>query len=129
MSDKTPPRRTLRSPLARYANYFEVGHNPYEFLLDFGQFQPEAEEVLLHTRIILGPTHAKLLSRMLAGAVDRYEAENGTIAEVQGPGDPLEEIVRSLPDFERRAVAARRKAAASPPPAAVRLPKQKGDPS
>ena len=40
-----PPRSTsakpARAPLARYTNYFEVGHNPYEFLVDFGQYQPE----------------------------------------------------------------------------------------
>jgi len=25
----------------RYANYFKVGHNAFEFVLDFGQYYPE----------------------------------------------------------------------------------------
>jgi hypothetical protein len=100
-----------RAPLARYSNYFEVGHNAYEFLIDFGQYQPEAAEVVLHTRIAVGPTHAKLLATTLSGAVALHEADNGPIAEASEPPDPLEIVLRSLPDFERRAVDARRGAA------------------
>jgi hypothetical protein len=97
-----------RAPLARYANYFEVGHNAFEFLLDFGQYQPDAEAIVLHTRMALGPTHAKLLARMLEKAVTAHETSNGPIAEPSDPLDPLEVVLRSLPDFERRAVNARR---------------------
>lgn len=100
-----------RAPLARYSNYFEVGHNPYEFLIDFGQYQPETEGVVLHTRIAVGPTHAKLLATTLARAVALHEAENGPILEAGDPLDPIEVVLRSLPDFERRAVNARRGAA------------------
>jgi hypothetical protein len=109
-----------RAPLARYSNYFEVGHNPYEFLIDFGQYQPEAEGVLLHTRIAVGPTHAKLLATTLSRAVALHEAENGPIAEASDPLDPLEVVLRSLPDFERRAVNARRGAAPAGMPASQR---------
>jgi len=71
-------------PLASYSNFFEIGHNAYEFLIDFGQFQPESANVLLHTRIIFGPIHAKVLEGMLHESVQRYEAENGEI-----PNPPL----------------------------------------
>lgn len=101
------------APLASYANYFEVGHNPYEFLIDFGQFRPESSEVTLHTRIAVGPVHAKLLARILQDAVCRYEADNGPISDLAKELDPLEAIMRSLPDFEQRAVKARRDAVAS----------------
>lgn len=114
MSDSPTPRRAGRAPLARYANYFEVGHNPYEFLIDFGQFQPDAGEVVLHCRIALNPAHAKMLSRMLRGAVDRYEAENGPLASMGEAPDPMAAILGSLPDFERRAQRARQAAGASP---------------
>jgi hypothetical protein len=106
-------KSSLRAPLARYANYFEVGHNPYEFLVDFGQFQPERAEVILHTRIAVSPTHSKLLADMLSRAVQKYEAENGPIPEVTDTLDPLETVLRSLPDFELRAVEARRKSVAA----------------
>src|SRR5688572_23565243 len=102
----TNPRvpSSRRVPLGRYANYFEVSHNAYEFLVDFGQYQPETAGVVLHTRIALGPTHAKLLAGMLAGAIERHEGEHGAIADANASVDPLEVVMRSLPDFEQRAV-------------------------
>jgi hypothetical protein len=103
-----------RAPLGRYANYFEVSHNAYEFLIDFGQYQPETADVVLHTRIAFGPTHAKLLAGMLAGAIGRHEAEHGVIADASTSIDPLEVVLRSLPDFERRAVKARRSVPSEP---------------
>lgn len=71
-----------------YANYFEVGHNAYEFLVDFGQFRPESKDVALHTRIVVGPTHAKLLSKMLLKAVRQHEKEHGPIAEMEERVNP-----------------------------------------
>src|SRR4029077_313673 len=112
MSSKRRSKCGPKVALACYANYFEVGHNPYEFLLDFGQFQSEAAGVLLHTRIAVGPAHAKLLAEMLREAVHKFEADIGPIAEIGETRDPLEVVLRSLPDFERRAVNARRNAAA-----------------
>jgi hypothetical protein len=106
-----------RAPLARYANYFEVGHNPYEFLIDFGQYKPESASVVLHTRLALGPTHAKMFAAMLGGAISRHEGDCGPIADACDPSDPLEVVLKSLPDFERRALAARRRAAAHELPA------------
>jgi hypothetical protein len=116
MPPKKTPSRPPRAPLACYTNYFEVGHNAYEFLLDFGQFQPEATKIVLHTRIAVGPVHAKLLSRMLCSAIEKFEADNGPITDVAETIDPLEAVLRSLPDFELRAVNARRRAAAGSPP-------------
>ena len=45
----------------RYANYFKVGHNAVEFVLDFGQHYSENDEAELYTRIITGPCYAKKL--------------------------------------------------------------------
>ena len=108
MPTRRQTNRSVRAPLARYTNYFEVGHNPYEFLIDFGQLQPEVSNVMLHTRIAMGPTHAKLLATMLCNAVGQYEADNGPILDVADTPDPLATVLRSLPDFERRAVDVRR---------------------
>ena len=90
-------RAACRPTLARYANYFEIGHNPYEFLIDFGQFQPESASVLLHTRIIFGPAHAKLLEHMLGEAVRRYESENSVIPDVSKEPD----LTGTLTDLKR----------------------------
>lgn len=62
-----------------YANYFEVGHNQFEFVLDFGQCGPESEATHLHTRIITSPIYAKALLVTLRDSIDRYEQAFGSI--------------------------------------------------
>lgn len=57
----------------KYANYFEVGHNAYEFVIDFGQYYSETEEAELCTRIITSPAYAKVLLRTLQESIMRYE--------------------------------------------------------
>jgi hypothetical protein len=106
-STKCKPKKRVRAPLARYSNYFEVGHNAYEFLIDFGQYQPELSEVVLHTRIVAGPTLTKLLHDMVHNAISQYESENGPIPCPNDSQNPMEALLRSLPDFERRALGAR----------------------
>ncbi|MBI2203116.1 MAG: DUF3467 domain-containing protein [Candidatus Rokubacteria bacterium] len=66
-------------PEGRYANYFEIGHNAFEFLLDFGQFYDEDGPPRRHTRIVTGPTYAKRLFETLGEAISRYEADFGAI--------------------------------------------------
>jgi hypothetical protein len=65
----------------RYANYFKVGHNAVEFLLDFGQLYPENQRARLHTRIITHPTYAKALLDLLRESVTLYEQTFGGIHE------------------------------------------------
>ncbi len=65
----------------RYANYFKVGHNAAEFLLDFGQFYPECNQEQRHTRIITSPVYAKALLETLRESVERYEQTFGIIAQ------------------------------------------------
>jgi hypothetical protein len=72
----------------RYANYFKVGHNAFEFLLDFGQFYPEAEHARLHTRIITSPQYAMALLETLREAIDRYEQSFGPISGVSEERPP-----------------------------------------
>lgn len=111
-SCRTPQRP--RAPLARYSNYFEVGHNAYEFLIDFGQYQPEVADVVLHTRIVVGPVLAKLLHDLVHDAISKHEAENGPIPRLNDSQDPMEELLRSLPEFERRALSARHRTQPGP---------------
>jgi hypothetical protein len=57
---------------ARYANYFQVGYNAFEFLLEFGQ-----REGRIHTSIYLSPQHARMLSDLLSGALKEYADGQG----------------------------------------------------
>ncbi len=65
----------------RYANYFKVGHNAFEFLLDFGQHYSETEEGELYTRIVTSPCYAKCLLKTLRDSIDQYEKTFGSIKE------------------------------------------------
>ena len=57
----------------RYVNYFEVGHNAFEFILDFGQSYLGNQEAQLHTRIVTSPAYAKAFLETLRESVEQYE--------------------------------------------------------
>ena len=65
----------------KYANYFKVGHNAFEFLLDFGQFYSETEEEEFYTRIVTSPCYAKTLLKILQVSIEQYEKNFGAIKE------------------------------------------------
>ncbi|MBW2057770.1 MAG: DUF3467 domain-containing protein [Deltaproteobacteria bacterium] len=68
----------------RYANYFKVGHNAFEFVLDFGQLYPESTEAQVHTRIITSPIYAKTLFETLRESIEQYEKNFEPIKNHQG---------------------------------------------
>jgi hypothetical protein len=111
---------------ALYVNYFEVGHNPFEFLLDLGQYHPGSSEsegcIAIHTRIAFAPTYAKMLSDLLARAINEHESQHGKIANVGPEANPFEIVLSSLDDFENRARALRTAGAHAPPPKTRRRP-------
>ena len=73
--------RGSRKLEGRYSNYFKVGHNAFEFVLDFGQFYSESEQAQLHTRIITSPIYLKGLLETLHESVGSYERKFGAIQE------------------------------------------------
>jgi hypothetical protein len=73
-----PRRKTNATPRSnlqlegRYANYFKVGHNALEFVLDFGQYYPENDQAELYTRIITSPAYAKEFFKTLKLSIEEY---------------------------------------------------------
>src|SRR5262245_44267747 len=65
----------------RYANYFKIGHNAFELLMDFGQCYGETEDPQLHTRIITSPAYGKALLNTLRDCLNEYEKAYGRIGE------------------------------------------------
>lgn len=61
----------------QYANYFEVGHNEFEFVIDFGQFYGDENDVRKHTRIITNPAYMKTLLELLNKSNGEYEKSFG----------------------------------------------------
>jgi hypothetical protein len=66
-------------PEGSYANYLAVGHNVYEFVLDFGQVYAGSETRHMHTRIVTNPAYAKAMAATLTAALEQFERAFGTI--------------------------------------------------
>ena len=63
----------------RYANFFKVGYNAFEFVIDFGQNYSEKNEAELFNRVILAPAFAKALHAALKDSIKKYEKKFGKI--------------------------------------------------
>jgi len=80
-------RETSHEREGHYSNYFKVGFNSFEFILDFGQAYEGGSVELHHTRIITGPVYAKALGHLLLDSLAAYERTCGPIPEI-APVDP-----------------------------------------
>ncbi len=80
--NKRPNESANDEPIeGRYANYFKVGHNSAEFVLDFGQSYGENGEAQIHSRIVMSPVHSKVLWQVLRDSILEYEERFGVIPE------------------------------------------------
>ena len=79
MSSEKKELQDAGQPNGQYANYFKVGHNAFEFLLDFGQLYAKSRSTPFHTRIVTTPVYAKTLLGILRDSIDKYEQTFGTI--------------------------------------------------
>jgi Pyruvate/2-oxoacid:ferredoxin oxidoreductase gamma subunit len=76
-----------RIPKAVYANHFHVGHNAFEFVLEFGVAAPEDAHPEMHTRIITSPALAGAFAGLLEQALQEYETEYQTrLPRATSPG-------------------------------------------
>ncbi len=62
-----------------YSNIVRIGHSPYEFMLDFGQFQPEGKRAFMDVRIIVSPQHARAILKALKENIAGFEEKHGKI--------------------------------------------------
>lgn len=79
-----PDRKRSKSPCrleGRYANFFAVGYNEYEFVIDFGQSYSESDQPEMCTRIVTGPVYAKTFLKMLQDSIATFEVTYGRIDE------------------------------------------------
>jgi len=84
MDDKYKCNREENQLEGRYANYFQIAHNAFEFLFDFAQAYDQdtvaAERKPPHTRIVTSPVYAKTLLLTLQAAINQYEKTFGFIS-------------------------------------------------
>jgi hypothetical protein len=70
----------MNNPLeGRYANFFKVGHNAFELIIDCGQYNSDDQEPHIHTRIITSPAYGKALLETLRTSIDEYEMVHGRL--------------------------------------------------
>lgn len=81
MAKESLHQRSKQEPTGRYANYFEIGHNVAEFIIDFGQAYSQAKEWQVHTRIVTSPSYAKALQHLLEESIEHHEQIYGVIRE------------------------------------------------
>jgi hypothetical protein len=77
------PERNDAKPIGVYANFLVVGHNAFEFVLDFGQAYESSEGEQIHTRIATTPMYAKAMLVALRTALERYEAAHGYVLQAK----------------------------------------------
>ena len=66
-----------------YANLAIITHSHAEFVIDFVSVMPGTPKSKVKSRIIFTPTHAKRFMRALEDNVQRYEAANGKIQDME----------------------------------------------
>jgi hypothetical protein len=80
MKHKSRESLAIAEPVARYANYFEIGHNAFEVVVEFGQHYEGSSQPQMHTRIVAAPTYAKALLGLLRTAIAEYEETFGELS-------------------------------------------------
>jgi hypothetical protein len=73
--------QTNNPPEGRYVNYFKIGYNAFELIIDCGQFYADNEEPRLYTRIVTSPAYAKSLLKTLRDSLDEYEKAYGRVGK------------------------------------------------
>jgi hypothetical protein len=81
MDDERKSGHTSNSPEGRYVNYFKIGYNAFELIIDCGQCYADNEEPRLYTRIVMSPAYGKALLMTLRESLDEYEKAHGPIGE------------------------------------------------
>lgn len=66
-----------------YANLAIITHSHAEFVIDFVNVMPGTPKSKVKSRIIFTPQHAKRFMKALMENVQRYEAANGTIKDLE----------------------------------------------
>lgn len=72
-----------------YANLAIITHSHAEFVIDFVNVMPGTPKSKVKSRIILTPQHAKRLMKALADNVQKFEAVNGSIKDLEDMHLPM----------------------------------------
>lgn len=66
-----------------YANLAIITHSNAEFVVDFVNVMPGTPKSKVKSRVILTPMHAKRFMKAMVENIERYEAANGAIGDIE----------------------------------------------
>lgn len=72
-----------------YANLAIITHSHAEFVVDFVNVMPGAPKSKVKSRIILTPFHAKRFMKAMVENVQKFEAANGVIQDMEAVEIPF----------------------------------------
>lgn len=72
-----------------YANLAIITHSHAEFVIDFVNVMPGTPKSKVKSRIIFTPQHAKRFMKALTENIQKFEAVNGTIKDLEEMQLPL----------------------------------------
>ncbi|MFY8090637.1 MAG: DUF3467 domain-containing protein [Chitinophagaceae bacterium] len=73
-----------------YANLAVITHSHAEFVVDFVNVMPGTPKSKVKSRIIFTPMHAKKFMKALIDNVQKYEASNGMIKDLEQIEIPMQ---------------------------------------
>jgi predicted transcriptional regulator len=98
MSDQNNPDQIdiqLSEEVAQgtYSNLAVITHSSSEFVIDFVRIMPGLPKADVKSRVILTPEHAKRLMHALQDNINKFEAMNGPIKNMDGGNEPQGPII------------------------------------
>ena len=95
MADVQQPQNQLNIEITEemaegvYANLAIITHSNSEFVLDFVSVMPGTPKSKVKSRIIFTPMHAKRFMKALKENIERFEAANGQIQDMEQVEIPM----------------------------------------
>jgi len=89
MNNENQPNNQLNIEISeevaegQYANLAIITHSHAEFVVDFVNVMPGTPKSKVKSRVILTPQHAKRFMKALTDKVNRFEAANGKIQDIE----------------------------------------------
>jgi hypothetical protein len=72
-----------------YSNLAIISHSNSEFVLDFIKVMPGMPKAKVKSRVLMTPEHAKRLVGALQENIQKFEATNGKIKDLEPSGIPM----------------------------------------
>ena len=95
MEDTTQQQNQLNIEISEevaegeYANLAIITHSHAEFVIDFVNVMPGTPKSKVKSRIILTPQHAKRFMKAMTENIQRFEAANGKIQDLEEVQIPM----------------------------------------